>query len=61
MGAATNTEDPIPENGTLLFVNITGLTDGRHRGASVQTKIDNMSCAILLKYAASYLEAAAPG
>lgn len=40
MGAATdNIEDPIPANGTLLFVNITGPTDGRHRGASVQTKI----------------------
>lgn len=34
-----NTRDYTPPNGTLLFVNITGPTDGRHREASTQRKI----------------------
>lgn len=37
--ATDNTRAPTPANGTLLFVNITRPTDGRHREASVQTKI----------------------
>lgn len=32
-------KDATPANDTLLFVNIMGPTDGRHREASVQTKI----------------------
>lgn len=36
---AKNTSDPTPHNDAFLFVNISGPTDGRHRGPSTQTRI----------------------
>ncbi|KAL6835635.1 hypothetical protein J3E69DRAFT_372957 [Trichoderma sp. SZMC 28015] len=34
-----NTSDPTPSDDAFLFVNISGPTDGRHRGPSTQTRI----------------------
>lgn len=34
-----NTSGPTPSDDTFLFVNISGPTDGRHRGPSTQTRI----------------------